>query len=66
MDVSVACPPLWARTLQIFGSPDKALRWLHTSLSELNNETPEEALALASGVDRVDAILDRIEYGVFS
>ena len=66
MDVSVACPALWSRVLQIFGSAEKASRWLRTPLSELNDRTPEDVLVAGLGLDAVEAILDRIEYGVFS
>jgi uncharacterized protein (DUF2384 family) len=49
----------------IFGSERKAARWLRTRLSELNDRTPEEALDADANTEAVDAILDRIEYGVF-
>ena len=66
MDVSLASPALWNRVLQIFGSAEKASRWLRTPLAELKDKTPEEVLSAGLGVDPVEAILDRIEYGVFS
>ena len=65
MDVSVGRPALWGRAVQIFGTEQKAARWLRTRLSELNERTPLEALAADPNTDMVDAILDRIEYGVF-
>jgi putative toxin-antitoxin system antitoxin component (TIGR02293 family) len=65
MDVSLARPALWSRAVQIFGSEQKAARWLRTRLSELNDRTPEEALGADASTEAVDAILDRIEYGVF-
>jgi uncharacterized protein (DUF2384 family) len=37
-----------------------------TRLSELNDRTPEEVLAEDRAGDAVEAVLDRIEYGVFS
>lgn len=66
MDVSSTSPALWKRTVRIFGSEQKAVRWLHTRLSELHDRTPEEALDQDPKTEAVDAILDRIEYGVFS
>lgn len=65
MDLSVARPALWSRAVLIFGSERKAARWLRTRLSELNDRTPEEALDADANTEAVDAILDRIEYGVF-
>jgi putative toxin-antitoxin system antitoxin component (TIGR02293 family) len=65
MDVSIARPALWGRTVLIFGSEQKATRWLQTRLSELDDRTPEEVLAADANSEAVDAILDRIEYGVF-
>ena len=66
MDISVRCSALWNRALLIFGSEDKAVRWMHTPLSELRDQTPEEVLEGDPNTEAVDAILDRIEYGVFS
>jgi len=66
MDVSATCPAVWNRAVLIFGGEEKAVRWLHTRLSELGDHTPEEALEEDPNTDAVDAILDRIEYGVFS
>ena len=37
-----------------------------TRLSELNERTPEEVLTADPASDEVDAVLDRIEFGVFS
>lgn len=54
MVVSLAAPAIWNRALSIFGTEQKALRWLGTRLSELDYRTPEEVLS------------DRIEYGVIS
>lgn len=66
MDVSIAAPAIWKRALSIFGTEQKALRWLGTRLSELDYRAPEEVLSDRPGADAVDEILDRIEYGVFS
>jgi uncharacterized protein (DUF2384 family) len=65
MDVSVTCPAVWNRVLLLFGSEEKAAGWLHTRLSELDEQTPEQALAKDPHTGAVNAILDRIEYGVF-
>jgi len=65
MDVSLTCPGIWSRAVTIFGSEEKATRWLGTKLSELNDRSPEETLRADPTTEAVDAILDRIEYGVF-
>jgi uncharacterized protein (DUF2384 family) len=49
--------------LRVFQDADKAARWMNTRLSELDEHTPEELLA--SDPEAVDAVLDRLEYGVF-
>jgi uncharacterized protein (DUF2384 family) len=66
MDVLVSCPTIWRRAVLIFGSEEKAGRWFRTKLSELHDRTPEEALDGTPDNQDVSAILDRIEYGVFS
>ena len=66
MDVQLRRAALWTRALKIFGSEIKADRWFHTRLSELADRTPEEVLEEDSNPEPVEAVLDRIEYGVFS
>ena len=66
MDVQLQCRGLWDRVVLLFGTEGKAYRWLHTRLSELGDHTPEEVLDHDPDTETVDAILDRIEYGVFN
>jgi len=66
VDVSTNSPAIWTRALDLFGDEHKVIRWLGTPLSELNNCTPEEVLQATPDSDAVVAILDRMEYGVFS
>ncbi len=66
MDVQIEHGALWTRALRIFGSETKAHRWFHTKLSELADHTPGEMLEQSANTESVDAVLDRIEYGVFS
>jgi putative toxin-antitoxin system antitoxin component (TIGR02293 family) len=66
MNVHQAYPALWNRALQIFGSEEKVSNWLHTPLAELDERTPEAVLNEDPNTEDVDAVLDRIEYGVFS
>lgn len=66
MNVRLRRGALWTRALEIFGSEAKVDRWFHTRLSELADRTPEEVLEENANTDLIDAILDRIEYGVFN
>jgi uncharacterized protein (DUF2384 family) len=66
MSVQLRREDLWTRALRIFGSELKADSWFHTRLSELAERTPEEVLEQDSNPEPVEAVLDRIEYGVFS
>jgi putative toxin-antitoxin system antitoxin component (TIGR02293 family) len=66
MDVATVAPAVWSHALRVFGSAQKANRWMETRLSELNDRTPEEVLAEDPTGDAVETILDRIEYGIFS
>lgn len=66
MDVSVISPAIWKRALEVFGDERKVERWFATPLSELDGRTPEAVLERDPNADAVSAILDRIDYGVFS
>lgn len=66
MDVQLRHGALWARAVKIFGSEIKADGWFHTRLSELADRTPEEVVDEDSSTEPVEAVLDRIEYGVFN
>lgn len=66
VDVSVSNPAVWKRALSVFGDEKKVRRWLKTPLSELGDLTPEEALTDDPNTEAVSAILNRIDYGVFS
>lgn len=55
---------VWNHAIRVFGSRQKADRWLHTRLPELQDRTPDEVLN--DDPVAVEAILGRIEDGVFS
>ena len=65
MDIPSKHPALWDHAVQLFGTEQKARRWFHTRLSELDDRTPEEVLGQDAHSEEVGAILGRIEYGVF-
>ena len=66
MDASTIPSAVWAHAVEVFGTEQKARQWMATRLPELNERTPEEVLTADPASDEVDAVLDRIEYGVFS
>jgi uncharacterized protein (DUF2384 family) len=45
MDVATVAPAVWSHAVRVFGSEQKASRWMETRLSELNDRTPEEVLS---------------------
>ena len=54
---------VWDHAVLVFGTPEKAMRWLDTRLPELDGRTPNEIMN--DDPDAVEALLDRIEDGVF-
>ncbi len=59
-------PDFWQHAVRVFGSQETARRWCATPLSELRNRTPLQVLEEDGDSSAVEAILDRIEYGVLS
>jgi putative toxin-antitoxin system antitoxin component (TIGR02293 family) len=59
-------PAIWKRAVDLFSDEKKASRWLATPPSELDERTPEEVIERDPTADAVSAVLDRIDYGVFS
>jgi hypothetical protein len=59
---------LEAHTIEVFGDDQAALEWLQTPLWELSNLSPRKWLAEkgAPGLEAVNDVLLRIEYGVYS
>jgi putative toxin-antitoxin system antitoxin component (TIGR02293 family) len=54
-----------ARAIEIFGTREKAIRWLRTPLPSLADRTPLSMLNTADGIERVEDVLGRIEQGVW-
>jgi len=50
----------------VFGSPEKAHRWLRKGKRELRGETPLAYLASEAGARTVEEMLFRIEHGIFA
>lgn len=54
-----------AHAQRVFGDRAGALEWLRTPNAALEGETPLRFLRTGSGAAVVDAVLTRIEYGVY-
>jgi putative toxin-antitoxin system antitoxin component (TIGR02293 family) len=55
-----------AEAARVLGSEDKAARWLHARNRALGNQTPLSLLDTEIGAQQVEAVLGRVEHGVFS
>ena len=51
---------------QVLGSSEKASEWMQRPNQALGGATPSSLLSDSDGFQRVDAVLTRIEHGVFS
>jgi uncharacterized protein (DUF2384 family) len=54
-----------ARAMEVFGTREKALRWLNTPARSLGDRTPLSLLNTPVGVDQVQDTLGRAEHGVW-
>jgi uncharacterized protein (DUF2384 family) len=54
-----------ARALEVFGTREKALRWLNTPVGSLRDQTPLSLLNTPEGVAQVQDTLGRVEHGVW-
>ncbi|MEO8661494.1 MAG: MbcA/ParS/Xre antitoxin family protein, partial [Bryobacteraceae bacterium] len=54
-----------ARAIEVFGSREKALRWLRTPVPSLSDRTPLSVLNTAYGIEHIEEVLGRIEQGVW-
>jgi putative toxin-antitoxin system antitoxin component (TIGR02293 family) len=58
-------PEIWTHAVETFGSESQALRWMRQHLAELDDRTPEDVLLEDHHSASVEAILTRIDYGVY-
>jgi putative toxin-antitoxin system antitoxin component (TIGR02293 family) len=56
---------LFERAIEVLGSAQAARQWFQTPVKGLNNKTPLEFADTEPGAQEVEAMLDRIEDGVF-
>ena len=52
--------------VQVFGNEDKAKKWLRTESSVLNGQRPLDLLRSDYGARIVEAILGRIDHGIYT
>ena len=55
-----------AKAIDVLGDKEKAARWLTTANRALGGEIPITLLDTSAGAHEVEAVLDRIEFGVYS
>ncbi len=57
---------LFERAVAVFGAEDEARRWFHQSQLGLGGATPLEFARTEPGSREVEALLDRIDFGVLA
>lgn len=65
-DVVIRTACTLAKAIDILGDREKAAHWLTTPNRALGGEIPITLLDTSAGAHEVEAVLDRIEYGVYS
>ena len=55
-----------ARATELFGNQTEAERWLQSPAIALDQHTPLELLRSPAGVELVETLLSRMEYGVYT
>jgi putative toxin-antitoxin system antitoxin component (TIGR02293 family) len=65
-DVVIRTARTLAKAIDTLGDREKAAHWLTTPNRALGGEIPITLLDTSSGSHEVEAVLDRIEYGVYS
>src|ERR1700679_2680107 len=65
-DRTVRLARVFAQATDTLGNPEKASSWLQTPNMVLEGQAPLELLDTDTGVRRVETVLGRIEYGLYS
>lgn len=65
-DLAVRVARIHAIALDVLGSAEKARQWLRWPIAALDGQTPLSLLDTEEGGRVVEAVLGRIEHGVFS
>jgi putative toxin-antitoxin system antitoxin component (TIGR02293 family) len=64
--LATIAPKIWRHAVDTFGTEERAFRWMGQPLAELGERTPEDVLLEDPQSDAVEAILSRIDYGVYA
>jgi len=54
-----------ARAVEVFGTREKALRWLKAPVRSLGDQSPLSVMDTQEGIQRVSDVLGRVEHGVW-
>jgi putative toxin-antitoxin system antitoxin component (TIGR02293 family) len=65
-DVVVRTATVLAHAIDVLGDTGKAVHWLTTQNRALGGEIPITLLDTSAGAHEAEAVLERIEYGVYS
>ena len=65
-DVVIRTARTLAKAIDTLGDREKAAHWLTTPNRALGGEIPITLLDTSSGSYEVEAVLERVEYGVYS
>ncbi|MBV9785331.1 MAG: DUF2384 domain-containing protein [Acidisphaera sp.] len=57
---------IFAQAMAVFGSDDAARRWLDRPALGLDGRRPIDLLATPAGIQLVESLLTRLEYGVYT
>jgi len=57
---------IYNRAMEVLGSDEAATRWIHTKIKALGWQTPFSYADTEIGAREVEAVLGRIDHGVFS
>jgi putative toxin-antitoxin system antitoxin component (TIGR02293 family) len=57
---------IFARATRIFGSPEEAEAWFERPAMALNQRRPIDLVSTPAGVESLEQLLGRIEYGVYT
>ena len=63
--LAIIAPQIWRHAVDTFSTEERALRWMRQPLAELGERTPEHVLLEDRKSEAVEAILTRIDYGVY-
>lgn len=57
---------IYARAVEVMGTPALAARWLESPALALNSRRPLDLMTTLQGAELVATVLDRLDYGVYT